>query len=300
MAADIFKPRGKNGDAVLTTVRGDEQLRQVITTTTQDYVLCVCSSGRVCQIGAHRLQLVTRSAKGEAINELLELQPEESVVAILPVDSYDEDRYLVTFSVQGKVKKSPLSEYRAVHTDGIQDMKLAEGDTVAAALISRGGGEYFVSTDVGMTLRFSDEQLRAQGRSGQGVAAIALNKGGNVVSASCLDEPEVIGDETVETFSTMTSLAVFTANGTANKIPISQFPQKGRATNGIATIELAEDDHVLQTLLVQDEDTLLLALANGKNDQPAILKVADIKGFARAHKGTQIFNNRIVNVLKLP
>jgi DNA gyrase subunit A len=151
-----------------------------------------------------------------------------------------------------------------------------------------------------MTLRFSDEQLRAQGRSGQGVAAIALNKGGNVVSASCLDEPEVIGDETEETFNTMTSLAVFTANGTANKIPISQFPQKGRATNGIATIELAENDHVLQTLLVQDGDTLLLALANGKNDQPAILKVADIKGFARAHQGTQIFNNRIINVLKLP
>ncbi len=300
MAADIFKPRGKNGDAVLTTVRGDEQLRQVIATTTQDYVLCVCSSGRVCQLAAHRLQLVTRSAKGEAIEELLELQPDESVLAILPIDSYDEDRYLVTFSVQGKVKKSPLSEYRAVHTDGIQDMKLAEGDTVATALISRGRGEYFVTTDVGMTLRFSDEQLRAQGRGGQGVAAIALNKGGNVVSVSYLDEPEVIGDEAVGAFSTISSLAVFTTGGIANKIPVSQFPQKGRATSGIATIELTQGDRVQQTLLVQDEDTLLLALANGKNDQPAVLKVADIKGFARAHKGSQLFTNRIVNVLKLP
>ncbi|BCL79791.1 DNA gyrase subunit A [Ktedonobacteria bacterium brp13] len=301
LTVDAFKLRGKGNDAVLNTVRGDEQLRQVIKTTTQDYVLCICSTGRVCQVAAHRLAVVTRSAKGEAIDEILALQPDESVVAILPVDNYDEDRYLVTFSAQGKVKKSPLSEYRAVHVDGVPDMKLVEGDTIVSALISRGRGDYFVSTDIGITLRFSDEQLRAQGRSGQGVAAIALNKGGEVVSASYLDEePDIVGDETVQPFSNLISLIVFTRNGIANKIPASQFPQKGRATSGIVTIELQGDDQVLQTFLVRGNDTFLLATTGGRNDQPVVLKAADIKGFARAHQGSVISENHILNVLLLP
>jgi Type IIA topoisomerase (DNA gyrase/topo II, topoisomerase IV), A subunit len=301
LAPDIFKPRGRNGDAVLNTVRGDEQLRAVIATTTQDYVLCICSTGRVCQVAAHRLPVVTRSARGESIDELLDLQPDERVVAILSVDSYDEDRYLVTFSTQGKVKKSPLSEYRAVHVEGIPDMKLADGDTIACALISRGSGEYFVSTDIGMTLRFSDEQLRAQGRGGQGVAAISLSRGGEVVSASYLeDSPEVVGDTEMQPFSSMISLAVFTSHGFANNIPVSQFPQKGRATVGIATIELQDDDHVLQTLLVQGDDTLLLATNGGLRDQPLVVKVEDLKGFARGHKGSELPVQHVLNVLRLP
>ena len=174
LPADTFTPRGKNGDAIYTPVRGDEQLRQIVAATSQDYVLCVCSTGRVFQVAAHRIPQGTRSAKGEAVRKLLELAPHEEVVTVLPVESYDEDRYLVTFSKLGKVKKSPLSDYKTADVDGLQDMKLANGDAVVTALICRGQGEYFVTTDNAQTLRFSDEVLRAQGRVGQGVAAMAL------------------------------------------------------------------------------------------------------------------------------
>ena len=98
LPADTFTPRGKNGDAIYTPVRGDEQLRQIVAATSQDYVLCVCSTGRVFQVAAHRIPQGTRSAKGEAVRKLLELAPHEEVVTVLPVESYDEDRYLVTFS----------------------------------------------------------------------------------------------------------------------------------------------------------------------------------------------------------
>src|SRR5712691_6275519 len=111
--ADTYVPKGKNGSAAYTPVRGDEQLRQVVTATSQDYVLCVSSTGRVFQIAAHRIPAGTRPAKGESVRRLLELAPGEEVVTILPVESYDEDRYLVTFSKLGKVKKSPLSDYKS-------------------------------------------------------------------------------------------------------------------------------------------------------------------------------------------
>src|SRR5437763_2025494 len=95
---DAFAPKGKNGNAIYTPVRGDEQLRQVVAATSQDYVLCVSSAGRVFQIAAHRIPATTRSGKGEPASKLLELAIGEEIVTVLPIESYEDDRYLVTFS----------------------------------------------------------------------------------------------------------------------------------------------------------------------------------------------------------
>lgn len=292
---DTYKPKGKNGDAVYTPVRGDEQLRQIIPTTSQDYLLGVCTTGRVFQIATHRIPEGTRSAKGEALRKLLELAAGEEVVALLPIESYDEDRYLVTFSKLGKVKKSPLSEYKTADVDGLQDMKLADGDSIVAALISRGQGEYFVTTNTAQTLRFSDEMLRAQGRVGQGVAAMALGKGAVVVSASYLDKEYVDGS------LGLLSLLVLTEQGIAKKVPIGQYPQKGRATAGVVTTELADRDQILLTMLINEEDHLLVAWSRTgeKGEQVTAIKATELKAFPRARKGTPLVNGRIVSVLKL-
>ncbi len=289
LPADTFKPKGKNGAAAYTPVRGDEQLRQVIATTSQDYLLCVSSSGRVFQIATHRIPIGTRSAKGEPLRKLLELAEGEEVITVLPVESYDEDRYLVTFSKLGKVKKSPLSEYKGADVDGLQDMKLSDGDSVVAALISRGQGEYFVTTDSGQTLRFSDEGLRAQGRSGQGVAAIALGKGANVVSASYLDsEPE----DTV-------SLLVVTDSNLVKKVPVGQYPQKGRATAGVVTTELVQKEHILLTMLINEEDYLLFTASGTNGEQVTAVKASGLKAFTRARKGVPQVEGRIIQVVRL-
>src|SRR5579859_5297634 len=224
LPTDTFVPKGKNGAAVYTPVRGDEQLRQVVGATSQDYVLCVSSSGRVFQVAAHRIPAGNRSAKGEPVRRLLELAPGEEIVTVLSVESYEEDRYLVTFSKLGKVKKSPLSEYKAADVDGLQDMKLADGDAVVAALLSRGEGEYLVTTNTAQTLRFKDDALRAQGRVGQGVAAMALGPDAQIVSASYLDRDFAANS------GNFLSLLVVTASGLGKKVPLSQFPAKGRAT----------------------------------------------------------------------
>jgi DNA gyrase subunit A len=297
LPADVYKPKAKNDDAAYTPVRGDEQLRQVIASTSQDYLLCVCTTGRVFQIATHRIPEGTRSAKGEPLRKLLELAAGEEVVAIVPVEAYDEDRYLVTFSKLGKVKKSPLSEYKTVDVDGVQDMKLAQGDSVIAALLSRGRGEYFVTTDQAQTLRFSDEMLRSQGRVGQGVAAIALGKGAAIVSASYLDSEDA--DGTLE----LTSLLVVTEHGIAKKVPISQYPQKGRATAGVVTTELDVQDRILTTMLMNEEDSLLVVWSgkNGeKSEQVKAIKATDLKAFSRARKGMPLIEGRMVNVVKLP
>ncbi|HEV2474291.1 MAG TPA: DNA gyrase subunit A, partial [Chthonomonadales bacterium] len=260
LAADTYTPRGKNGNAAYMPVKGDEQLRQVVAATSQDYVLCVCTSGRVFQIAAHRIPEGTRSAKGEPLRKLLELAQGEEVIALLPLEAYDEDRYLVTFTRLGKVKKSPLSDYKTADVDGLQDMKLAEGDAVVAALISRGQGEYFITSDNAQTLRFSDDALRAQGRVGQGVAAMSLAPHTAIVSAAYLD------GEQENTASDPLSLFVVTASGLGKKVPLSQYPQKGRATAGVITTELVGKDKVLSATLINEHAHILL-ISNGSGGE---------------------------------
>jgi DNA gyrase subunit A len=292
LPAETFVPRGKNGAAVYTPVRGDEQLRQVVGATSQDYVLCVLSNGRIFQIAAHRIPTGNRSAKGEPVRRLLELAPGEEVVTVLPVESYEEDRYLVTFSKMGKVKKSPLSEYKTADVDGLQDMKLADGDTVVAALLSRGQGEYFVTTSTAQTLRFNDDALRAQGRVGQGVAAIAFGPNAQVVSASYLDS------EFAASTGNFLSLLVVTESGLGKKVPLSQFPPKGRATAGVVTTELTEKDRVLLTMIISEQDHLLLTWKNEEGEQVTAIKATDLKAFTRARKGVSLVKGRMLGVVR--
>jgi len=293
LPADTYSLKGKNGSAVYTPVRGDEQLHKVIAATSHDYVLCVCSTGRVFQIAAHRIPTATRSAKGEPAGKLLELAPGEEVVTVLPIDFHDEERYLVTFTKLGKVKKSPLSEYRTVDVDGLPDMKLAEGDTIVTALISRGKGEYFVTTDNAQTLRFSDEVLRAQGRVGQGVAAMALAPGAEVVSASYLDGEEQKND------AHPLSLFVITENCLGKKVPLSQYPQKGRATGGVITTELAGKDRVLLTMIINEQDSFLLIWNGESSNQATVVKAMELKTLPRAKQGVPLVKGKVLGVVRL-
>lgn len=293
LPAGTFALKGKNGDASYTPVRGDEQLRQVVSTTSQDYLLCVASSGRVFQIASHSIPEGTRSAKGEPLRRLLELEPREEIVSILPIASYDEEHFLVVFSKLGKVKKSPLSDYKSADIDGLQDMKLAEGDAVLTALISRGQGEYFVTTNNAQTLRFSDEVVRAQGRVGQGVAAMALGPKAEVVSAVYLD------GELQSTISVPLSLMVVTQHGFVKKVLLPEYPQKGRATAGVITTELVGDDRILQATIITDRDHFLFTWSGENGDQAMPLKANELKFFPRARKGVELLKGKMLEVVRL-
>lgn len=287
LPADVFKAKSK--DTLYTPVRGDEQVQEIVSTTSQDYLLCLSSGGRVFQLATHRIPAGTRSAKGETLRNLLELADNEEIVSILPISAYSESFYLVTFSKLGKVKKSPLSEYRMVDTDGAQDMKLAEGDAVVAALLSRGQGEYLVTSDRGQTLRFSDDALRAQGRVGQGVAAMTLAPNATIVSAVYVDSENAAAN-----------FLIATNNGILKRVAPDQYPQKGRATAGVITTELMEREQVLTTMLIEEQDVLLVTWSSGNGEQVRVVKAADIPLLPRAKRGVPVaMNGRLVRVVKL-
>lgn len=255
------------------TVKGDERVRQVVRTRTTEYLLCQLSTGRVATVRVARLPEGTRARGGDPARSFLALEPGERVAAILPVAAFSEEVYLVAFTRDGRVKKTALSEYLRVDEKGANDLKLPPADGLARVLISLGGGDYVVTTSDGKALRFSDEDLRATGRVGQGVQAINLAKGAHVVGADW-----VAADDDRE-------LWVASSAGTAKRTPLAEYPLKGRATGGVATVQLPPKASVAGAAVVSPGEDLLLVAASGKTFRAT---AAELPVVARDRKGAQV------------
>jgi len=201
----------------------------------------------------------------------LSLDPGERVVAIVPVSSFSEEVFLVVFTREGRVKKTPLSEYIRVDEKASPDLRLLGKDGVVCALPSPGGGDYVVSTSDGKTLRFSDGDLRAAGRVGQGVQGISLSGNASVVGADWVSTD----DER--------ALWVASSSGFVKRSLLTDYPRKGRATGGVATMQLMPKTSLVgAAVLGESEDALLIA----QSGRTARLTASDLPLVARDRKGT--------------
>jgi len=234
------------------TVRGDERLVEVRHAQTTDYLLCQMSTGRVASVRVAKLPETTRAARAEVVRSFISLDPGERVVSVAPVSAFSEEVYLVVFTREGRVKKTALSEYLRVDEKPSPDLRLLGKDAVAAVLVSPGGGDYVVTTSDGKTLRFSDADLRAAGRVGQGVQAISLARGASVIGADWIGED----DERM--------LWVASSNGFLKRSPLGEYPRKGRATGGVATMQLAPKTTIVSAAVLEPSEDALLVTQGGR------------------------------------
>ncbi len=287
---DQFGPKSK-------TVRSDEGVVSLAAVGPTDFVLVATSTGRVFNLPLDNLTIATRAGKGESLVRHLKLERDERVVNLLAVNGAAfasandeaaandsrEPLYMIEFSALGKVKKSPITDYKTATTTGLGSLKLASSDTgkpdeVVTALLSNGRGEYLVTTDSGQTLRFSDEKLSAQGRVGQGQAAIALDGSARIVNA-CF----YAGDNNLTMLKTEPHLVILTEEGLLKKTALSEYPLKGRATGGIATTLLTPEEKIAATWLSTDgkPENLVAASRSGN----AVVNFSLIPALPRARKG---------------
>jgi DNA gyrase subunit A len=271
------------------TVRGDDKLLQIERALTTDYLLCQLSSGRVASIRVANLPETTRAGKAEIARAFLSLEPGERVVGVVPVGAFSEEVYLVVVSRDGRIKKTALAEYLRIDEKGAQDLRLLEGDAIARALLSLGGGDYLITTSDGKTLRFSDADLRATGRVGQGVQGIGLARGARVVGADWVREEK---DR---------YLWVAGSSGTVKRTPVGEYPRKGRATGGVATIQLGGAAEVADAVVVGPGEDVLLVSRGGRT-----VRVTDerVPVAGRDRKGVNAFkldgDDAIARMLALP
>jgi DNA gyrase subunit A len=216
--------------------RGDTQL------------LCFTTSGSVHAIPVRDLPPGTRSSRGRPLLEFLELDPDDSVVAVLPVTEFEPDRFVLVATAQGQVKRTPLEEYSNVRGGGIRATGLGAGDEVLAVHLTRGLGDILLATRHGQVIRFGEDEVRAMGRSARGVKGIDIDSDDSLVSA-LLPRRDA-------------SLVVTTTNGHAKRVPFTEVRRQGRAGKGIAILpERGTSGDLVGVLEAHPGDFIMLEIA---------------------------------------
>lgn len=232
--------RGGRGKAA-TRMKDEDFIDQLLIANTHDTVLCFSSIGKVYWLKVYQLPLASRQARGKPIVNLLPLGEEERITAILPVREYQEGYYIFFATANGTVKKTDLSAFSRPLSSGIKAINLRDDDSLIGVALTDGNNEIMLFSDAGKVVRFSEEHVRAMGRTAGGVRGISLDDGQKVVSL-------IIPQDDVD-------ILTATENGYGKRTCQSEYPTKGRATKGVVSIKVNErNGNVIGAVQVRVDD----------------------------------------------
>ncbi len=242
--------RGGKGKIGMET-REEDFVRRLFMATMHSYILFFTNKGRVYWLKVHQIPEAGRQAKGKAIVNLLQIRPDERVTAALPVREFLPDHFILMATKQGIIKKTALEAYGNPRPSGIIAVTLEEADELIAAEVTTGQRDVFLGTRDGLSIRFSEADVREIGRTGKGVIGVRLARGN-----------EVVGMEIVRDDSTILTL---TENGFGKRSSLEDYRSQGRGGKGIITIKTTEKNgRVVGIAQVAEDDELLLITMNGK------------------------------------
>ncbi len=251
VSVDAFKTQGRGGRGVQgARLKDEDVLTHVLTTTAHAYLLFFSNKGKVYRLKAHQIPMMERTARGTAVVNLLQLDPDEHVQAIIDTRDYETHKYLLFATRNGTVKKTFLTEYDKSRTDGLIAVNLRDGDELVSVVRTSGEDDVFMVAASGQTIRFTEDAVRAMGRSAAGVRGMKLREG-DVVVACDVGRPDAM-------------LLTITDDGLGKRTELPNFPTKGRGTMGVRGIRLRRDDvKVVGALMVEDGDDVVLIASGG-------------------------------------
>ena len=275
VAADAFRPQNRGGRGVQgTRLRDQDYVTHVISTTAHAYLLFFSNRGRVYRLKAHEVPVKERTARGTAIVNLLPLAPDERVQAMVDTRDYETSRYLFFATRQGQVKKTRFTEYDSSLRAGLIAINLKESDELVRVIQTSGDDDIIMVSRTGMTIRFSEDEVRATGRAAQGVIGMRLRAGDEVVSCD-LARP---GHD----------LLMVTDAGYGKRTRIDRFTRKGRGTMGVMGIRLtSRRGKVVAAFVTSRDDEVFLISSGGTTIRTA---VAEISSQGRDATGVKVMN----------
>ncbi|MBQ7793549.1 MAG: DNA gyrase subunit A [Clostridia bacterium] len=263
--------RGGRGVAGHTT-REEDYVEQIFTTSTHANILFFTTRGVVYSMKGYRIPEGTRQAKGAAIVNLLPLEPEEKVNAMIPVMSFDEGNYLTFFTKNGTVKKTDIMDYSHIRAGGLRAIELVENDALVGVMLTEETDELMIGTNNGMAIRFRADDVRATGRTTRGVRGIRLKGNDYVVGAVKVTE-----DKTV--------LCV-TENGYGKKTEFSEYNCQSRGGSGVYTYRITDKTGKLIGMNAVGDDNDIITITS---DGVLIRMHADeISTYGRQTQGVRI------------
>jgi len=272
-AVDLYRAqrRGGKGKTGMKT-REEDFVEQLFIASTKDYLLFFTDMGRVYRIKVYEIPEGSRTTKGKAVVNLVNVQEGEKVTAIMPVkDLNREDLYLFMATRNGVVKKTPLMEYVNIRVNGINAVNLDEGDKLITVALTDGQKDIFLASRQGKAIRFPEADARPMGRVTRGVRGMNLDSG-----------DEVIGMEVVDPTATGSTIFTMTENGFGKRTDLDEYRGQTRGGKGLITIKTSSRNGlVVGVMQVADENQLMVITDQGK-----ILRVP-VAGFSVIGRNTQ-------------
>jgi len=278
--------RGGKGKIGMET-KEEDFVERLFTATAHSYILFFTNKGRVYWLKVHQIPEAGRQAKGKAIVNLIQISQDERVTAALPIRAFTPDHFILMATKQGIIKKTELESYSHPRPSGIIAVTLEEGDELISAEVTDGKRDVFLGTRDGLSIRFSETDVREIGRTGKGVIGIRLDEGNEVKGMEI-----VRGDSTILTV---------TENGYGKRSTLEDYRSQGRGGKGIITIKITEKNgRVIGMAQVSEEDELILITSNGKVLR---IRAKDISVQGRNTQGVRLFDidegDKVVSFAKL-
>jgi DNA gyrase subunit A len=263
--------RGKQAAAM----KEDDFIERLFMAHTHDSILCFSNRGQVYWLKGYEVPAGTRSSRGKPIVNLFPLTEGERISAVLPIKTFDEDRFIFMSTASGTVKKTPLSDFSRPREKGIIAVDLEEGDYLVGAAVTDGRCDVMLFSDDGKAVRFVEDDVRPMGRVARGVRGMKLAEGSRVISM-------VVAD--AEAKSVLTA----TENGYGKRTAIAEYPRYGRGTQGVIAIQTSErNGKVVSAALVDEKDEIVLVSTGGVLIRT---KVDQIREMGRSTQGVSLIS----------
>ena len=267
-----FRSQRRGGKGVIGAGSYDEDfVEHLFTASTHDYMMFFMSNGRVYVEKVFDIPEGSRISKGRNMANVLELQKEERIAAMIPVKDFDENLHLVMATRKGIVKKTNLSDYRNFRRGGIIGINIDEGDVLIGVKLTQGSDDLCMITRKGMSIRFRETDLRDQGRATRGVKGISLKGKDDYVV-------------TIEVVDNKATLLIAGQNGQGKRTAFDEYRVQGRGGSGIIAMRTAG---VAGALSVHEDDEIML-LTNG--GQAVRTRVAEVRVIGRTTQGVRLIN----------
>jgi len=275
MPADTYKSQRRGGKGITgISTRADDFVTEIFTASTHDTILFFSNKGKLYRLRGYEIPEAGRTAKGTAIVNLLSLDPGEKITAVIPISNFAEGKYLLMATQKGFIKKTALTEYNSARKTGLQAITLKEEDELIAVRLTDGKDNVVLVTEDGMSITFSEQDVRPMGRTAQGVIGIKLGDG-----------DKVIGMESIIDGANATLLAI-TEHGFGKRTDLDEYRVQNRGGRGVITYKVTQKTGKLVGIRVTDDSNDIMMIT----DTGTIIRISvkDVSVLGRSTQGVTL------------
>jgi DNA gyrase subunit A len=274
-ALSLYRAQKRRGQGATGIIPKDgDFLEHLFVASTHDIILIFTDKGSVYKLKVYRLPQAGRAAKGSSLKNLLMLNPDENVSAILPIPDFEGDKFILMGTRKGIIKKTALIQYSNIRTNGIRAIKLDEDDQLISVRLTDGNQQIFIATRNGMSIKFSEKDARPMGRVTQGVIGIRLGKNDAVVGMEVLREGAM--------------MLTVTENGYGKRTNIEEYRIQKRGGKGLINIKVSDRNGPV-TGIIQSfgDDEFLMITSAGKLIRIRV-DLDSLRSIGRSTQGVQL------------